>query len=71
MNMRACGRSRHGVLKGNKRNARAAQVSDQSPALGAVGMERYVNGIAVIEPHAIVRPGLPIGADRHVMAEVL
>ena len=71
MNMRPGGAARHGVLKSDKRNARSAQVFDQSSALGAVGMERDVNGIAVVEPHAIMGPGLPVGADRQPMAEWL
>src|SRR3972149_1864910 len=71
MNRRPCRGARHGIFECHKRDTRTAQVSDQSPTLGTVGMKRDVNGIAVVESHAIVGPGLPKGADRQVMAEGL
>src|SRR5215471_21145122 len=67
--MGARGRPRDHPPRGDEGNARLAQVVYEGPALGAVRVHRDVEGVAMIEAHAVVERRLTVGAHRQGSAE--
>ena len=64
MNMRARRDSGDSVAESDERHSHDSQFVKQHPATGTIGMKRDINRIAMIKPEAIVKTGLPEGANR-------
>jgi len=64
MDMGACGGAGNCTPKSNERNTGFSQLVDERLAFGAIGMERYIYRIAMIEAKAIMGVRLPFGSNR-------
>ena len=71
MNVRSGSRARRGISKGDKWYAGTAQMVNERLPFRAVGMKRDVDGIPVIESHAVMSRSLAVGAYRQLVAEGL
>lgn len=64
MNMSAGRRPWYRVSKRDEWNARLPEMCEQRPSLVAVGVERHVNCVSVIESEPVVGCRLAVRADR-------
>ena len=69
MNVRTGGGTSHRMPECDERNTRASQISHQSLSLGAIGSDRYVYGVAMIEAQVVVYRRLAKCADWQRMVE--
>src|ERR1044071_912134 len=70
-NMSAGCRTRHGSAESDKWYARLPEVSQQRTALSALGMDRYVHCIPVVESQAVMCRCLTERAHRQRMPEII
>ena len=69
VNVRPGGHPTDSRSERQKGYAVVTEVFDQGFALGAIGMHRNVDRVAMIKPQAVVRRRLPQGANRKLPAK--